>query len=355
MTRQARRLYVWAAVGLAFGGTLSVANADSSPQYRVTRTVALGAPDRWDYVVFDPSSKHVYVAHGDQVTVVDGDKGDILGKVAGLPGGTHGIALVEGVGRGYTDDGEAGEAASFDLATLAVTGRIKAAEDADAVAFDAHSRHVFVVNGDTGTLTVIDPKTNSSVATIEAGGKLEYAVPDGSGRLYVNGAGKQEVLRVNTTSNQVEARWPVPECTSPHGLAIDPVTHRLFVSCLNKLLVVVDAEGGKVIARVPIGAGSDAVVFDPKRKLVFSSNGIDGTLSVIRENSPTSFTALDEIKTARTARTMGIDPATGRLYLAAADVKPDADGGGVAKTGAPPRRPPLVPGSLKLIFLDPID
>lgn len=355
MTRRARRLLAWAAVGLAFGAGTSVAVADSPPQYRVTRTVPLGAPDRWDYVVFDPSSKRVYVAHGDQVTVVDGAKGDILGKVTGLAGGTHGIALVGAVGRGYTDDGQAGEAASFDLTSLAVTGRIKAADDADAIAFDAHSGHVFVINGDTGTITVIDPKTNSSVATIQAGGKLEYAVADGSGKLYVNGAGKQEVLRVDTASNQVEARWPVPECTSPHGLAIDPVTRRLFVSCLNKLLVVVDADGGKVITRVPIGAGSDAAVFDPKRKLIFSSNGIDGTLSIIRENSANSFTALNDVKTARTARTMGIDPATGRLYLAAADIKPDPAEGATPTTGGPPRRPPLVPGSLKLIFLDPID
>jgi len=351
MTRRARKLLAWAVGGLGLLSGTSLAIAQSSPQYHVTRTVALGAPDRWDYVVFDAASKRVYVAHGDQVAVVDGSTGDILGKVAGLPGGTHGIALVGAAGRGYTDDGQAGEAASFDLATLSVTGRIKAAEDADAIAFDAHSGHVFVINGDTGTITVIDPKSNSSVATIQAGGKLEYAVADGSGKLYVNGAGNQEVLRVDTASNQVEARWPVPECTSPHGLAIDPGTRRLFVSCLNKLLVVVDADNGKIIARVPIGAGSDAAAFDPKRKLIFSSNGIDGTLSVIRENSANSFTALDEIKTARTARTMGIDPATGRLYLAAADIKPEEVP--AASTGAAPRRPPLVPGSLKLIFLDP--
>jgi YVTN family beta-propeller protein len=270
-----------------------------------------------------------------------------------MPGGTHGIAIVTAAGRGYTDDGEAGEAVAFDLTSFAAQGRVKAADDADAIAFDPHSGHVFVINGDQGTITVIDPKSNKAIATIQGGGKLEYAVPDGKGHLYVNGAGKQEILRIDTHNNQVEARWPVSECTSPHGLAIDANTHRLFVSCLNKLLMVVDAEKGTVLAKLPIGAGSDAVVFDPKRKLIFSSNGVDGTLSVIRESDDAqTFTDLGSIKTALTARTMGINPATGRLYLAAADI--DAAKAAAAQpAGGQRRRPPLVPGSLKLLFLDP--
>jgi DNA-binding beta-propeller fold protein YncE len=158
-------------------------------------------------------------------------------------------------------------------------------------------------------------------------------------------------VRIDTHTNQVTAHWPVPDCTSPHGLAIDPVTRRLFVSCLNKLLMVVDAENGKVIERLPIGAGTDAAAFDPKRRLIFSSNGIDGTLSIIRENDANSFTSLGEIKTAPTARTMGIDAKTGRLYLAAADIAADAP----AQTVTDRRRPRLIPGSLKLIFLDPVD
>ena len=131
---------------------------------------------------------------------------------------------------------------------------------------------------------------------------------------------------------------------------MDPQTQRLFVSCLNKLIVVVAADTGKVVTQLPIGAGSDAVAFDPKRKLVFSSNGADGTLSIIRENDANSFSSLGEMKTAPTARTMGIDPASGRLYLAAAEIAADSP---PPAAGGPPRRPKLVPGSLKLLFLDP--
>jgi hypothetical protein len=145
-----------------------------------------------------------------------------------------------------------------------------------------------------------------------------------------------------------------PQCTSPHGLAFDSATRRLFISCVNNILAVIDAETGATVANVPIGSGTDAAAFDPKRNLIFSSNGRDGTLSMIRELDANHFVAVGTIKTAITARTMAIDPISGRLYIAAADVDATA-----AAHGAPPapgaRRPlPIVPGSLKLLFLDPV-
>jgi YVTN family beta-propeller protein len=269
--------------------------SQSTPQYRVTYTVTLGSPDRWDYVFFDSPSGRVYVAHGDEVTVVNGTSGEIVGHVTGIPGGTHGVATVPALGRGYTDDGKAGEAVSFDLKTLAVKQHIKAAEDADAVTFDEASGHVFVINGDTGTVTVIDPKSDAAIANINVGEKLEFAVPGKNGKLYVNGAGKKDIVRIDTHTNQVDARWPVPDCTSPHGLAIDLAAHRLFTSCVNNVLTVVDSDAGTVIAKLPIGSGTDAAAFDPKRKLIFSSNGRDGTLSIIQEKDPNAFVSLGSI------------------------------------------------------------
>jgi DNA-binding beta-propeller fold protein YncE len=323
----------------------SICSAAPSLTYHVTQTVSLGAPDRWDYVVFDPTSQRIYVAHGDEVTVVDGRKGDIVGHITGLPGGTHGIAIVTADGKGYTDDGKAGEAAAFDLKTLAVGKRIKAAEDADAVVFDTASGHVFVINGHPGTITVIDPKSDTQVATIEGGRELEFAVADGRGHLYVNGAGNREVLSIDTGTNQVVARWPVPDCENPHGLAMDTAHHRLFVSCLNNVLTVVNSESGAVVAQVPIGSGTDTAAFDPKRSLIFSSNGKDGTLSIIRERDPQSFELVGTVKTAVSARTMSLDPETGRLFIAAAATE--------ASEAGSTRRPKIVPGSLKLLFLEP--
>lgn len=335
---------ILALAGLALS---CAAVAQTAPEYRVVKKVALGAPDRWDYVVFDAGSDRVFVAHGNELTVVDGSSGEVTGHVKSFPGITHGIAVVTASNRGYTDEGESGKAASFNLKTLAVEKHIQAAEGADAITFDPVSNHVFIINGDAGSITVIDPKTDAAVATITVGGKLEYGVPGENGKLFVNGAAKREVVSIDTATNQVLARWPVPDCESPHGLAIDAANHRLFVSCLNEKLNVVDSQNGHVVATMPIGKGSDAVVFDPKRKLLFSSNGKDGTISVIAEKDPAHYVALTPIKTAISARTMGINPATGRLFLAAADV--NTSGTPDKRTG----RLPNQPGSLKLLFLDP--
>jgi len=326
--------------------TLSpAAHAQSMPNYSITKTVVLGAPDRWDYVVFDPASHRVYVAHGDRVTVVDGHDGTIIGQVEGFPGGTHGIGISTATGKGYTDDGQAGTVSAFNLKTLKIGKAMRAAEDADAIAVDPSTGHVFVMNGDSGTITVIDPKTDKAIATVNGGGKLEFAVTDGHGKLYVNGAEKKEIVRIDTHTNQVDARWSIPNCTSPHGLAIDTVTHRLFSSCVNNVLVVVDTNTGDTVATLPIGSGTDAAAFDPKRKLIFSSNGRDGTLSIILEKDANTFVSLGDIKTAVTARTMALDPDTGRLYLAAGDID--------SQTVGPNGRPKTIAGSLKLLFLDP--
>jgi streptogramin lyase len=322
--------------------------AQSQPLYEVTKTVPLGAPDRWDFVVFDQASRRVFIAHGDRVTVVDGDTGKIIGNVEGLPGGAHGIAVIPGTKHGYTDDGRAGTAASFDLDTLNLTKTIKAEADADAIVFDPTSGHVFVVDGDPGKVTVIDPESDSPIATIDAGGKLETAVAGGNGELYVNGEEKKEIIRIDTATNQIDARWSIPNCTSPHGLAIDPEAHRLFSSCENNVLVVVNAVTGTTVATLPIGTRSDGAAFDPKRKLIFSSNG-DGTISVIAERDANTFLTVASIATRQGARTMAVDPVRGRLYLVAADttINPSADPSDFR------HRYVVTPGTARLLFLDP--
>jgi YVTN family beta-propeller protein len=335
---------LFASVAALSALALSPALAQTAPAYTVVKSVPLGAPDGYDYVVFDPASHRAYVAHGDGVTVIDGRDGRTIGKIEGIPGGTHGIGISAATGKGYTDDGKAGLGVAFDLKTLKTGARIPAAEDADAVAFDPVTGHIFVVNGDSASITVIDPKTDKAVATIAGGGKLEYAVADDRGHLFVNGAGKRDIVRINTRTNAVEGHWPIPDCASPHGLAIDKVGHRLFVSCVNSLMTVVNADTGAVVAAVPIGKGTDAAAYDPKRHLVFSSNGVDGTLSVILQKNVDTYVPAATIPTAVSARTMSIDPETGRLYIVALDTEPAA---------TPGARPRPRPGTLRLMFLDP--
>jgi DNA-binding beta-propeller fold protein YncE len=332
------------AVVLVAAALSPAAAAQPAPAaYHLTKSVPLGAPDRWDYVVFDAPSHRVYVAHGDRVSVVDGLDGELLGEVTGIPGGTHGTAIA--AGKGFTDDGKAGEVVVFDPKTLKIAKHIPAAEDADGVIADAVSGHVFVMDGDSGKITVIDPKAGAGVTNIDAGGKLEAGISAGDGRLFVEGAEKREVLVIDARTNKVTARWPIPTCVSPHGVAYDAVGHRLFASCVNAQMMVLNTESGAVVATVPIGRGSDSAAWDPRRRLAFSSNGLDGNISVISQKTPDSYVALAPIPTALSGRTMAIDPASGRLYVTALDVTPSA---------TPGSRPTPKPGTLRLMFFDPM-
>ena len=333
------------AVCAAFG---LIGSAHAKPLYTITKTISLGSPERWDYLYFDAPAHRVYVSHGDHLNVVDGRTGARIGEVDGFAGGTHGIAIVHSVGRGYTDDGQAGEAGSFDLKTFRPIKKIKAEDDADGMVYDPASGHIFVVDSDPGHLTVIDPKTDTAVGTIDADGKLEFAVVDGRGNLYVNGEGKREIVHINSKTNEVLAHWSMPMCESPHGLAIDVKSRRLFSSCRNSTLVVMDADDGKIVTTLPIGSGTDAAKFDSKRNRIFSSN-FDGTLTVIAEKGPNAFEVLGSVPTALGARTMAVDPQSGRLYVVAADMSINKD--------ADPKdfrhRFTIKSGTTKLLFLDP--
>ncbi len=338
------------AAATLFGSHMVVADmaTPAVPGYHITKTVPLGAPDRWDYVVFDPVLNRIYVSHSEKVTVVDATSGAIVGQIEGFSGRTHGIASVHALGKGYTDDGEAGMAVSFDLKTLKVINRIKAEPDADGIVYDQASGHILVIDGDSGKVTVIDPKTDNVLATIDAGGGLEFGVSGENGKFYVDGAEKGEIVRMDMKTNTADAHWPMLGCTKPHGLAIDREHMRLFASCANKVMTVVDAETGAVLASLPIGEGTDFAEFDPSRNLAFSSNR-DGTLSVIAEKTPTSFVALPAVTTDYGARTMAIDTKTGRIYLVTADM--------IVNDAAAPtdyrHRFSVKPGTVKLLFLDP--
>ena len=245
---------------LSTGLLLLIAGAaQAGPLYTLSKSVPIGAPDRWDLLTFDPESHRVYIAHGDRVTVVDVPAGKVVGNVEGLPGGTHGVAVIASLHRGYTDDGKAGTANSFDLGVLKVLKAIPAADDADAIAFDRVSGNLFVIDSDPGKITVIDPRTDTVRATLDGGGKLEIGVADGLGKLFVNGEAKREILRIDTRTLNIDARWPIPDCESPHGIAVDPRSHHVFSSCANQLMVVVSTQDGSLLAKLPIGAHTDGL------------------------------------------------------------------------------------------------
>ena len=332
-------------LGASLGAILAAAPAMAAPAYSLTTSVPLGAPDRWDYVVVDHETGRVYVAHGDKVAVVDGRTGELVGQVEGIAGGTHGTTISHATGQGFTDDGKNGKAVAFDLKALKILNQIPADQDADAIARDPVTGHVFIMEGDPGAITVIDPKTDAAAATIKAGEKLEYGAADGKGFVYVSGEEKRDLLKIDARSNQIVGRWATPDCQSPHGMAVDAAGHRAFMGCVNSVMMVVDTQSGRIVAKLPIGKGSDAIAWDAKRKRAFSSNGADGTISVYQQVSPDRYDALETVHTQVSGRTMDVDPQTGRLFVAAAEVGPPAQPGG---------RPRPLPGTLKVLILDPV-
>jgi hypothetical protein len=336
-----------AIVGLSLAQLAMAADAPpdaaeaAAPLYRTVQSIALGAPDRWDYLTWDAGSRRVFAAHQSTVTVVDADRSVIVGQIP-VPG-ANGIAVAPSLHKGWAGSSEKHAIVVFDLASLKVLKQISSDEDTDGVVYDSSSQRVFVMHGDPKVATAVDARSDTVAARIELGGKPEFAAADGAGKLYVNLVDRGAVQRIDTRSLRVDATWPLPGCERPHGIALDAASGRLFSGCVNQRLLVLDMHDGHVVAELPIGSGSDALGFDPKRRWILSSNGA-GTLSVIREASPDRYIALPEVPTQPSARTMTLDPDTGRVFLLAADrIEKDP------AAADPRKRYGIRPGSVRIL------
>jgi len=325
------------------------AAAPAAGGHRLAPPFAVGGDGGWDYATADPAARRLFVSRGTHVMVVDMDSGKVVGDIPGTDG-VHGIALAQDLKKGFTSNGRAGTVTVFDLPTLAVTGTIKVTgENPDAILYEPVTKRVFTFNGRGKNVTAIDAASGAVVGTLPVGGKPEFAVSDASGVVYVNVEDTAEVLAFDAKSLAVKGRWKLASCEEPTGLAIDPKSKRLFAGCSgNKTLSILEAEGGKPVATVPIGAGCDAVAFDPGSGLAFASNG-DGTLTVVKETSPGTYRAVETVATKKGARTMALDPSTHRIYLPAAQYGPTP----AATAEVPHPRPPIVPGSFEILVVVP--
>ncbi|MDR3521404.1 MAG: hypothetical protein P4L54_07300 [Acidocella sp.] len=321
--------------------------AQAQPQYKLTKTVTLGGAIKWDYLHFDAATDRLYVSHGDVVDVLNGKTGAKIGELRGLPG-SHGITVDPASGLVYADSAKNNQAIAFDPKNFKPVATMPVVRDADGMAYDARSRQIFVAGGDGKAITPISTVTQKPAPDIALGGSPEFLVADDAGSLYANINDKNEIVRIDTKTNTVAARWPVTPCESPTGLAIDAKNRLLFSSCHSGVMIVMNADTGKIVASLPIGNGTDAAAFDVTTHQAFSSNA-DGTLNVIGETSTTAFTEVS-IPTAKAARTMAVNPATGRIYLITATVisttPPAIPGGRIHYVFAP--------GSVKLLIFDPV-
>jgi len=298
----------------------------------------------FDYITVDSSARRVYVSHGTEIKVIDADNGTLIGNITGLKQ-DHGVALASEFGRGFITDGAQGKVIIFELKTLKVIGEAKADNDADSVVYDPASKRVFAMNGDPHNSTVIDAKSGTVVGTIELGGAPEFAVADGRGSVYVNMEDKDEVVAIDSGTLKIKSRWPVAPAGRPTALAMDIKHRRLFSAGRNpQILVVMDADSGRVIQSFPISAGVDAAAYEPETGLLFASTR-EGMIHIFREESPDKFSEVETVKTEFGAKTMGLDTKTHNLFLDTADFGPPA-----APTADRPRpQRTAVPGTFRVL------
>ncbi len=355
MTDSQRQGFPRSLARLAAGGLLMLPAITSGAQsaaaagYHIVKTIPVGADGGWDYVSIDAAARRLYVSHATKMVVIDIDRDTVVGELTDTPG-IHGIAIAPELGRGFTSNGRDSSVTIFDVKTLAVLGRVKVTgANPDAILFDAATRRVFTFNGRSANATALDATNGAVLGTIALAGKPEFAQTDGKGRLFVNietDPGQIQVIDSRTLT--VTATFTLTGCDAPTGLAYDRTRDRLFSVCGNRVLIVSNPTTRRVVTSIPIGPGVDAVSYDESERLLFASNGGDGTMTVIKQEDADRYTSLGNATTRVGSRTMTIDPTSHRAYLATVQYGPTP-----APTAEQPRpRAPVRPGSFAILVLD---
>jgi DNA-binding beta-propeller fold protein YncE len=335
-----------ALLSAAITGLAAISAAQTDGGLTVVQSVKIGGEGGWDYLTVDAASRRFYVTRGTRVLVLDADALTPVGEIPNTDG-VHGVALAPDLGRGYTSNGRANTVTIFDLKTLQALDEVKVTgENPDAILYDRATRQVFTFNGRSQNATAIDAMTGKVVGTIALGGKPEFATTGLDGHVYVNLEDKAQLVAIDSRRLSVEKTWPLAPCEDPSGMAIDRAHKRLFIGCGNKLMAVVDATNGKIVAILPIGEGVDANGFDPGPGLAYASNG-DGTLTVVHEDTPDKYTVIANVPTKARARTMALDEKTHRVLLATAEFGPPPS----PSADQPRPRPPMVPDTFTILVV----
>ncbi|MGC0772308.1 MAG: hypothetical protein WB543_05185 [Candidatus Acidiferrum sp.] len=323
-------------------GLLSRAAAPTpgSSGYHLLKTVPVPGDEGWDYLAVDPHARRVYISHGSHVVVMNADTYAIEGDIPDTAG-VHGIAIARDLDRGFVSAGRANMAVIFDLKSLKTLGTVKTDANPDAIVYDEVTKRVFTLNGRGQNTTAINGSDGSVAGTLALGGKPEFAVADGKGSIFVNIEDKSELVQFDAQKLTETHRWPLAPCKSPSGLAMDFKHRRLFSVCDEKVMAVTDADTGKVVATPEICDGPDAAGFDPATDYAFASCG-DGHLTVVHEDSPDKFTVVENVPTKRSARTMGLDLKTHKIFLSSAEFEPPAPG---------ERRGKMKPGTFAILVV----
>jgi hypothetical protein len=325
---------------LSLAGFSPAARAAGS--WKVLKVIPVKGDGNWDYAIVDGKARRLYVAHGNEVDVLNVDTEQLVGTILNTPG-VHGIALVPEMHRAFISEGMSDQVAVVDTDTLRTLRQVRAGKKPDAIIYDPATRRVFVNNGDGNSTTAIDAATGNIVGTLDLGGAPEFAAADGEGHIYVNLEEQSETLDIDSRNLKIDHRWPLSPCKAPSSMAIDRHARRLYIGCRSQVMAVLNIDTGRVITALPIGLHVDATVFDPYRHLIFCSNA-DGTLNIFSELSADQYSSVQTVKTALGARTAALDAATQRLFLPTADLD-------TSIPLKPGQKPPVIPGTFRLIVV----
>ncbi len=324
-------------------------NAQTVPNgYKIVQQIHLEGVGGWDYLNADDATGMLYVSHGKMVNVVDLKTNQSVAKITDV-NGVHGIAIAPEFNKGYISNGPDSNVTVFSTKDFSVLKKISVTgKNPDAIMYEPFSKTIITWNGRTSNATVIDVATDKVIATIPLAGKPEASVTDGKGKVFVNIEDKSEICMINAKTWKVEQLWPIAPGEEPSGLSLDNKNHRLFAAT-DKLMVVLDAENGKVITSLPTGGRVDGGAFDPGLMRAYSSCG-EGLLTVVQEESPNSFKVLANVPTMPGARTISVSEKTHRIYLPTAEFGPTPE-----KTADNPRpRPTVKPGSFMVLVIEPV-
>jgi hypothetical protein len=299
---------------------IAATTAAAAPGYKVVNTYKVGGDGGWDYLTADAESRRLYISRATHVIVLDLDSGKTVGDIADTPG-VHGIAVAPELGRGFTSNGRENTVSIFDLKTLATSSKVKVGDNPDAILYDPATKRVFTFNGKSQNATAIDATNGKVLGTIKLDGKPEFAASDGKGMVFVNIEDKSELTEIDANKLEVKTKWGLAPCQEPSGLSMDKKNRRLFAGCDNKMMAVVDADSGKVLATPAIGDGVDATAFDDGTGSAFASCG-EGVLTVVQEESPDKFTVAQNVPTQQGARTLALDSKTHNVYVVTAKFGP---------------------------------
>ena len=307
---------------LYVASTLCSSAQNPSPQtspsgYHLLKTIPVGGTEAWDYVTMDSDARRLYIGRDDHIEVVDVDAGAVVGKVTGLSH-VHGLVLAPDLGRGFTSDGDANTSTIVDLRNLKKIGTVKTGRDPDSFVYDEVTKRVFIMNSAGSDATAINAVDGTFVGSIPLDGQPEAAVADGTGKIFVNITDKNQIVEVDGKTLEVLHSWSLAPGEGPSGLAMDRTHRRLFSVCDNLMMIVIDADTGKVIATPTVGAGTDASLFDSDTGNAFAAAGGSATLTIIHEDSPDRFHVVDNVPTQSGARTMALDAKTHNVLLVTA-------------------------------------